>query len=465
MNSDKLSVSTYTEAQHGQIQGHEVVRSTSRPASSLTLGLQRQCLWQTLVDDVPRYLALAQDEKVDVCIIGAGFTGLSAALHLAEYGKKVCVLEAHAVGEGGSGRNVGLVNAGTWARPDDLNTYLGDEVGEKLTTALGQAPKLVFSIIDKYNIDAQDTRTGNLHMAHNATGEADVDIRYQQLTRRGVPVEVLTGAKCHEYCGTTKINKALLDKRAGTVNPYAYVTGLAKAATQNGAKIYEKTPVQQISGQQGQWVVHSGEHTVTADNVIIATNAYTEGEWTDIKKTFYFVEYYQIASEPLSGAVADRILPYRNGSWDTRMALSSIRRDKDGRLLLGTVGSATGKPQQFFVSWANHVQKHYFPDLPKFNWQYEWCGKFGFTKDHIMRVFEPAPGILAATAYNGRGITTGTMFGKAFADYIMQGDKTHVPLPFKNLDDSLVSLRGWRSWFTEAGLTLYHAGQSLKIIP
>lgn len=82
-----------------------------------------QCLWPTLVDDVVHYPSLSADIQVDVCVIGGGFTGLSSALHLTEYGKRVCVLEAHTIGNGGSGRNVGLVNAGTWARPDDLNQY------------------------------------------------------------------------------------------------------------------------------------------------------------------------------------------------------------------------------------------------------------------------------------------------------------------------------------------------------
>lgn len=440
---------------HSTQQQHNV-NATQRVAN--------QCLWSTLVDNIPSYPSLQQNLTVDVCIIGGGYTGLSAALHLAEYGFRVCILEAHALGNGGSGRNVGLVNAGTWARPDDLNQYLGDKDGEKLTAALGAAPKLVFDVIDKYQIDAQDTRTGNLHMAHNKAGEEDVDIRYQQLSRRGANVEVLTGAKCHEYCGTTKINKALLDKRAGTVNPFAYVTGLGIAAAQQGIALYENSAVTQISQQGKEWVVHSGEYTVTAPKVVIATNAYTEGEWTDIQKCFYFVEYYQIASEPLSGAEADRILPYRNGSWDTRMALSSIRRDKDNRLLLGTVGSLSGKPYSFFLKWANLVQKHYFPDLPKFSWQYQWCGKFGFTPDHIMRVFEPAPGIVAATGFNGRGITTGTLFGKAFADYLKTDDRNTLPLPFKQIETCQLSYRTTRSVATEIGLTLYHAGQILKVI-
>jgi glycine/D-amino acid oxidase-like deaminating enzyme len=192
--------------------------------------LKNQVLWSTLVDNVPHFPQLQTDINTDVCIIGGGFTGLSAAIHLAEAGHRVVVVESLEVGSGGSGRNVGLVNAGTWAQPDELNKYLGEKVGEKLTTALGHAPQLVFDTIDRLGIQAQDTRTGNLHMAHNSEGEADIDHRYLQLSRRGANVEVLTGAKCHEYCGTKVVQKALLDKRAGTINPYAYVTGLAQAA-------------------------------------------------------------------------------------------------------------------------------------------------------------------------------------------------------------------------------------------
>lgn len=202
-----------------------------------------QVLWSVLVDECPKFPKIHHDIQVDVCVIGAGFTGLSTAIHLAEKGYSVAILEAHHVGSGGSGRNVGLVNAGTWAQPDELNVFMGEKAGEKLTSILGEAPKLVFDTIDRFGINAQETRTGNLHMGHNREGEADVDIRYQQLSRRGADVEVLTGSKCHEYCGTTTINKALLDKRAGTVNPYAYVTGLAKAAIQLGVKIFEDSSV------------------------------------------------------------------------------------------------------------------------------------------------------------------------------------------------------------------------------
>ena len=426
--------------------------------------LQEQCLWSLTAPSINHYSQICHDTETTICVIGGGYTGLSAAIHLAEKGIKVIVLESQTIGSGGSGKSVGLVNAGTWARPDDLNIALGDTAGERLTEALGQAPSLVFDLIERYSIDAQAVNNGNIHMAHNARGETDVDIRYEQLTRRGANVEVITGSKCHEYCGTTSIDKALLDHRAGTLNPLAYVRGLAKVATSLGVTIYEHSAVEAIEKTDGHWYTRTATAYVKAERVIIATNAYTEGEWAEINKTFYLVDYYQVASEPLSGEVADRILPYKTGAWDTRLALSSFRRDDDGRLLLGTVGGKQFKPKSFYQSWANTVQKSYYPDLPAFKWQYEWCGSFGFTQDHIFRVMEPDEGLLTATAYNGRGITTGTLMGKCFADYILTGNRDSIPLPFKTLEESKVSFNGLKSGFTELGLTLYHAGQCLKII-
>lgn len=426
--------------------------------------LQEQCLWNIIAPEGDSFESLQGDESTQVCIIGGGYTGLSAAIHLAEKGVSVVVLESNNIGSGGSGRSVGFVNAGTWSRPSDLNDILGEEVGTRLTKELGLAPSYVFEMIDKYNIDAQDTRTGNIHMAHNATGEEDVDIRYQQLTELGANVELLTGDKCHEYCGTTKINKALLDHRAGTINPLAYVNGLAKAAKSLGITIYESSMVNSVEKSEGSWYVRTDNGSVHAEKIIVATNAYTQGEWTEIAKTFYLVEYYQIASEPLSGLAADKILPYRTGAWDTRTALSSMRRDKDNRLLLGTVGGKKMKPRAFYQSWANVIQKHYYPDLPKFEWQYEWVGQFGFTQDHVFRVFEIDDSILAACAYNGRGITTGTMMGKCFADYILSGDRNTIPLPFKDIEEEKIPYQGMRSSLTEMGISLYHLGQCMRII-
>lgn len=424
-------------------------------------------LWHTLVDDKVSFPIIEQNEIVDVCIIGAGFTGLSAAIHLAERGKSVVVLEAQHVAYGGSGRNVGLVNAGTWNKPDFMVDILGKEMGENLVAALGDAPKLVFSIINKYGIDAQQQQVGTLHMAHNEKGVPELEDRLEQLTRRSAPVELLTGDRIEEYSGSKKIPAALLDHRAGTVNPFAYATGLAKTAAKLGVKIYEKSPASSVNCHKpGEWVITTLGHEVRAEKVIIATNAYAEGELSEYRQAIYSGYYYQVASAPLVGDAGASILPYKQGSWDTRLVLSSIRLDKDGRLVLGSMGKAINKPAWYLKTWADRIQQHYFPQLnSQINWEYSWCGRIGFTDNHTPKIFEPAEGLIAAIGYNGRGITTGTLIGKLFADYLVEEETTSIPLPFySSVNQSKCNFSQTKSLFIESGFTLYHLGQCLKVI-
>lgn len=429
--------------------------------------LKYKNLWHTLVENKVHFPSLAQDDLCDVCIVGAGFTGLSAAIHLAERGKSVILLEANHVAYGGSGRNVGLVNAGTWNQPDFMVEILGKEMGENLISALGNAPKLVFSLVEKYHMDAQQMPVGTLHMAHNEKGIPELEKRYEQLTRRGVNVELLRGAKMAEYSGSDKIPAALLDHRAGTINPYAYATEMAKTAAKLGVKIYENSPVTSVNGiKPSEWKVSTSHHKIKAEKVIIATNAYAEGDLKHYRQAVYSGGYYQVASKPLTGAAAESILPYKQGSWDTRMVLSSIRLDKEGRLVLGSMGFAHNKPACYLRSWADRIQQHYFPQLGKnVAWEYSWCGRIGFTDNHTPKIFEPAEGLIAAIGYNGRGITTGTLIGKLFADYFTADDKPDIPIPFfSSVDESKCNYRQIKSLFMETGFSLYHLGQCLKVI-
>ncbi|WP_435606398.1 L-pipecolate oxidase [Pseudomonas knackmussii] len=426
------------------------------------MSLRQECLWEYLTPERPDAPALQGERKADVCVIGAGFTGLSAALHLLEEGQRVCVLEAHRTGNGGAGRNVGLVNAGLWIPPDEIEAGLGADVGGRLNRMLGAAPSLVFSLIDKYGIQCQARNEGTLHMAHNQRGLDDLRSRCEQWQRRGAPVELLTGAACAEACGTEKIAGALLDRRAGTVNPMAYVSGLARAVVGLGGELYHHSAVTALHKEGDAWRVRTDAGSVLAQKVVIASSAYTEGEWTQLRRTFFPGYYYQVASRPLEGAEAARILPGGQGSWDTRQVLSSIRRDADGRLLLGSLGKGTGKPAWFLKSWADRIQQHYFPRLGKVDWEFTWTGCIDFTPDHLMRLFEPAPGLLAMSGYNGRGVTTGTVVGKAFADFLLRGDSNALPMPLRPLEE--ISAVGLRSCLYEAGFSLYHAGQCLRVV-
>lgn len=425
-------------------------------------GFRQACLWEKVTATQVESAALAGHVKFDVCVIGGGITGLCAALHLLEQGKTVCVLEAYQVGHGGSGRNVGLVNAGTWIKPDDVESTLGKQRGNRLNEVLGQAPAEVFALIQRYGIDCQARNDGTLHMAHNAAGLADLESREDQWRRRGADVELLTGAVCEEYCGTDKISAALLDRRAGTINPMGYTVGLALAVTRLGGAIYQHSPVQDLNRQTDAWLVRTERGAVAAGKVVISTGAYTEGQWTELRRNYFRGYYYQVASVPLAGPVADRILQHGQGSWDTRTVLSSIRRDAEGRLLLGSLGKASNKPDWFIRSWADRIQGHYFPELGKVEWELHWTGCIDFTPDHLMRLFEPAPGIVAVTGYNGRGNTTGTVIGRAFAQFLLKDDPDTLPIPFTPM--RALHTAGLRSCVYEAGFSLYHAGQCLRVI-
>ena len=426
------------------------------------MSLRQECLWEKLTPQRPDAPALRGELKVDVCVVGAGITGLSAALHLLEQGKRVCLLEAHETGHGGSGRNVGLVNAGMWIAPDEVEAKLGAAVGGKLLATMGAAPALVFSLIDKYAIDCQARREGTLHMAHNARGVADLQSRCAQWQRRGAPVEMLRDGACQAATGTRRIAAALLDRRAGTINPMAYTSGLARAVVELGGQLFHRSPVVRLERQDASWSVLTEGGAVIAEQVVLASNAYTEGEWSELRRCFFPGFYYQVASAPLDDELAGHILPGGQGAWDTRQVLSSIRRDAEGRLLLGSLGNGASKPAWFLRAWAERIQQHYFPTLGRVDWQSTWTGCIAFTPDHLMRLFEPAPGLLAVTGYNGRGVTTGTVVGRAFADYLCRGDAQALPMPMQSMRK--VDAARLRSGLYEAGFSLYHAGQCLRIV-
>ncbi|MCM2129554.1 L-pipecolate oxidase [Larsenimonas rhizosphaerae] len=424
--------------------------------------MQEKCLWEASArEQAPVTAPLDSDISTQVCVVGGGITGLSTALHLAERGISVSVLEAGRIPTGGSGRNVGLVNAGLWVPPDDIVAALGAEDGERANRVLGEAPARVFELIERYGINCHATRTGTLHLGHNPKGCNELARRRDQLTARGAPVELVTGTDCERLTGTPKIAAALLDKRAGTINPTEYTRGLAQAACAQGAALFTDSSVTGIERDGDRWRVRTAAGSVLADRVVMATNAYTQDDWNWVKHQFFTGHYMQVASKPLSGEVADSILPDRQGAWDTRTVLSSIRRDSEGRLVLGSLGSGERRPHAYLKCWADRVASFYFPALGAVEWEYTWTGNVAFTPDHTLRLFEPLPGILAACGYNGRGVTTGTVVGQGFAQFITTGDDSLMPLPIKT--HKAIASRPLWSLAYESGFTLYHVGQCLRV--
>lgn len=414
-------------------------------------------LWEASAPPAPRTSALQGERTAEVAIVGGGFTGLSAALHLAEAGRDVVLLEAVDIGYGGSGRNVGLVNPGLWLAPDEIERRLGAEVGARLNAALGTSPDVVFSLIERLGIACEATRTGTLYLAHSPRAVASIEDRAEQMARRGASVEVLGAEATAEKTGTDVYHAALLDKNAGTVQPLAYARGLARAAIQAGASIHTKSLVTTLTPEGSRWRLTTAEGMVVADQVILATNAYTDALWPGLKSTVVPIHFTQFATEPLSDDLLKHILPERQGTYDTRPVMTSFRLDRAGRLIVGSVGTLEMGGHALMERWSMRTVRRMFPQVGDAQWTHRWSGRFAFTGDHLPRFHKLAENLLTFIAYNGRGIGTGTVCGKALADYLLTGREDALPLPPSPLRPE--RLRGLKAAGVEVGSRLAHIAQ------
>jgi glycine/D-amino acid oxidase-like deaminating enzyme len=380
---------------------------------------------------------LAGALEADVAVIGGGFTGLAAALRLAEAGADVALVEAETIGHGGSGRNVGLVNAGLWTPPDTVEAILGAEAGARLNAALAAGPDAVFGLIDRHAIACEARRAGTLHLAHAAAGLADLRVRLAQQTARGAPVALLDAEAAAARTGARGFHGALHDARAGTVQPLAYARGLARAAAAAGARLFERSPAVSTRREGEMWRVETPEGSIRAPRLIRAVNAYggEPGRYT-------VVHYFQLATAPLSDNLGAAILAGGEGCWDTAPVMSSFRRDAAGRLILGAVGSLAGAGAAAHRGWARRKLAALFPDLAEIPFEHAWFGRIAMTSDHLPKIARLGPGALDIYGYSGRGIGPGTVFGTAAAEWALTGDEAALPLaPVAPRRERLTGLR------------------------
>jgi glycine/D-amino acid oxidase-like deaminating enzyme len=391
-------------------------------------------LWDSTAEEKNYQNTFASSsDVVDVAIVGGGFTGLSTALHCAEKGLSTQVLEAKQIGYGGSGRNCGLVNAALWLPPQDVRTQLGQTYGPRFITEFGKGPETVFSLIEKHQMRCETTRTGTIHAAHAPSGYRELQGRAAEWERLGEPVELLDKNAVAELIGTDHFHGGLLDHRAGTINPMAYCRGLARAATGAGASISTGVRATNLTKDNSGWVVETDKGEVKAKTVVLGTNAYTDELWPDLKKIFTIIHYFQLATKPL-GKEAAHILPQRQGLWDTGKIMFNIRRDSFDRLLVGSMGKVIGSHNNGLSKrWAEKQIKRIFPTIGPVEFEEAWHGQIAMTPDHLPRIYELDQNLYTSIGYNGRGITTGTVFGRAMAELLTGMDRADLPLPITEM--------------------------------
>ncbi len=414
-------------------------------------------LWKKTAPEPQHFNPFEGKTKTDVAIIGGGFTGLSAALHLAEQGTDALLLEARDIGFGGAGRNVGLVNAGLWLMPEDVISKLGKDMGEELMRVLGASPDLVFHLIKKHNIQCEAHRTGTLHCADSRSGYRALQQREAQWQERGAPVKLLNRDAAAVQTGSTLFSGALLDKRAGTVQPLAYAYGLARAAHGAGARLHTNSPVTSVRQTASGWELTTTGGVVTAGAVILATQGYGEHAFKDTTQQMIPFNYFQFATQPLPENILKTVLPDKQGAWDTNLILSSYRLDDAGRLIVGSVGQLENMTYSLHKNWAKRTINKVFPQIGNISLDHAWYGCIAMTTDHIPRFHILDPNFITVTSYNGRGIGPGSVMGRLLAEYIKIPDATIIPLPVSQPEN--VFGRRLRGLFYEAGSRIYHFAQ------
>ncbi|MDI1287358.1 MAG: FAD-binding oxidoreductase [Reyranella sp.] len=387
-------------------------------------------LWAATAPPAPPTPPLAEPVSTDVCIVGAGYAGLSTALHLAERGIKAVVLEAKEPGFGGSGRNGGQVIPGLKFDPDELESMYGPERGPRLVDFVGSTADVVWELIDKHKMDVPNTRTGWLQTAISSQAVGPIEARAAQWQKRGAPVEVLDKKETARHVGHEQYLGAWIDRRAGVVQPLAYARGLARAALAASASVHGDTPATSLVRENGKWIVGTARGaTVTADRVVLATNGYTGDLWPHLRQTIIAANSFQVATKPLSDNVRKSILPGGQAASDSRRIGLYYRLDHTGRFLLG--GRGTMREPRQVEDW-NHIEtmmEKMFPQLKGAGIDFRWGGRVAVTRDHLPHLHEPAPGLLIDIGCMGRGVALQSAMGRAMAAYIASGDPMALPLP------------------------------------
>ncbi len=436
---------------------------TDALASMIDPGSLPPSLWAETVEEAPDTPALSADMECDLAIVGAGFTGLSAALHAARERSSVVVLEASEPGWGASGRNGGEVLPGLKLLPDEICDLMGREAGERLVAFSEEGPDLVFDLIQRYAIKCEATRAGWIRQAHTKGAEAGLQANLKQLVDRGYDAHWLDAPQAAAQLGTDTWHGAIMDTRGGTVQPFGYARGLCRAAQQEGAQVYGQSPVSDVKRVEGKWRVTTARGVVVADKVLLATNAYTGFHCPQLNerlaRSIIPAASFLVATEPLSDNLQKTILPEGQCFSDSRRFLLYGRKDAAGRMLLGGRGLLREPKGRADFGHVEKALRKAYPMLSDVKFTHHWSGRLAVTRDYLPHVHEPEPGLLMALGYTGRGVALATALGGAMGIYAATGDKSHLPLPVTPIEP--IPFHGARALYAGAIFAWYRALDAL----
>ncbi|WP_237152143.1 NAD(P)/FAD-dependent oxidoreductase [Oryzibacter oryziterrae] len=362
---------------------------------------------------IPDHPALKGYVRADVAIIGAGYTGLSAARSLARRGLKVAVLEANKVGWGASGRNGGQIHPGQRMGPDWIAAHMGEQAARDLLALAEEARLFQRQLIAEHAIDC-DLREGLIHTIHKKRWVADERKHLDhQAEKWGLRHQFLSREETATRVGTPVYHAGTYDPDGGQLHPLKFALGLARAATEAGATIFENSRVLEIvHGSRPVLRTQAGE--VQADTVILAGNGYLGGLDPETDARVMPLNNFILATEPLDR----RLIPGEEAVSDTRFVVYYWHQTPDLRLVFG--GGETFSPH-FPADIAGFVRKHLrnvYPELVTAPVSHAWGGTLGITFNRMPYVRRPRPNVWVAAGYSGQGVMMAPFAGHILAEAI-----------------------------------------------
>ncbi|MGD0195914.1 MAG: FAD-binding oxidoreductase [Candidatus Dormibacteria bacterium] len=368
----------------------------------------------------PTLVESALPTTADAVVVGAGFTGLTAAARIASHGKHVVVVDSGALGEGASGRNAGMIHAGVRRDIAFLERKHG-VAGKALHDASVEAYAFVARTAAAAAPDAHYTQSGWLHLAHRASRmkglRAEEEDRRKLLGESTVMLEepaLESEAPCRGFFG------GMLTDNGASIHPARYLAGLARMSLNGGAAIHAHTPVRSIERVAAGSVVHTSRGDIAAGDVLVATNGYTDGAAPWARRRIIPIGSYIIATEPLGDLRAADVSPQRRMMSDTRNFLHYWRLSPDGRLVFGGRTSFAPVSVQTARDRLYRAMIAIYPQLAGVRLSHAWTGNVGFTFDQLPHLTR-SDGVTYAMGYCGSGVALGSWMGTLAGEWIARG--------------------------------------------
>ena len=391
-------------------------------------------LWAATAPAHEAHPALTEHLHADVTIVGAGFTGLRAALALAEAGLSVVVLDAGDVASGASGRTGGQVNPMLpFNTPAQLRKLLGPTYFERLTTTSLNSADELFALIKRHSIECDARQNGWLRVCHNLGALEKAKAGVDEWNQFGANMSIIDRDELVRRSGTKAYKAAVVTPKGGAVQPLSLALGLAKAAQRFACQIYGQSAVNELRKEGGKWRATTAGGSVLSNWVIVATNGYSGDLILKLASTISPVTPIQIASDPLPESVIGSVLPEGHTISDSRRVVMYGRREPDNRMVYGSHGKPNPDGTIGGVEWLKKDVVRVFPQLKGVRWRFQWGGRIALTEDRLPHLHEPQPGLLVGLGYNGRGVAMSNVMGRVLAERVLGAQADGLAFPCKAL--------------------------------